>query len=135
MNDLDPNAAPVLLPPADGEAYSEEELERAVDQGEISRLQAEELSGQVAVEHTVDKPTTKPARVEKPGRRLELVTDEHVPLQGARREPKYKKPSKSRGRNARQKLAADQAPLRQRVTPFGHDLHVTVREGGHRKPR
>jgi hypothetical protein len=86
-------------------------LERAYEQGEISMAEARLYSGQQAVSHMLEAPASTP--------HLNVVDENHVPEPGVRREATLRKPRKAR--TWREKMAADQPPESQRVTPLGHD--------------
>jgi hypothetical protein len=107
MKELHSDRVPALLPPADGEVYSDEEIENAIEEGLMGRVEAGELSGRISVRGG-----------------LELVTSTHVPRAGTRRQAKLREPRKAR--TWQEKLAADQPPESQRPPEWDEGRRLTV---------
>lgn len=127
MKTFDTDPVSNLPPPADGDVYSDEEIEHAVQEGLMGGIEAR-LSGRIAVNDVTETGSVGASDSDTDSPQLELVTPAHVPRSGARREPRLRQPP--RARTWRQKAAADQAPEHQRVTPHGHDRIPTVIDGG-----
>jgi hypothetical protein len=101
-----------LVPPANGDSYNDSDLERAIEQGEMSRIEARHYAGERALASATvgDRDTSAQPKLAKPQAEIR-----HEPKLRGRTEPK----------DWRTRMAADQPPTHMRKPQFGHDpYHV-----------